>query len=396
MRAQVDDLGIAKALSLIGQSTRTLGPIASSSSSRPVPPLPDGLRSILGTLLQAVRHTTTALALAFKPPVTVPAAVQQLDKVADEYARMVSCVIASASHGSYSALVDEWREGVESVGQELGRLIETLRDGVKDGKGQISTDDNPYLAHTGMVWDAIDRLADLSWTEVDAVQKRFKAQRAIVSDAWSEFKEYLEEEEQDDDEDEDEEEEDGDGLDDLDDEDDDDEWGELERAMGGSKMSHEERQTAEAVSRTIPETQLARLTDDEQAKTLLGLHQVLHASLPRFVVSSPSSTNDPNFRQLLDASSAIVAAFDTAIAAMYPTQIEVEITSALDDLAGRSRAALSATESVLAAMLDNEQRVAQSEKLSSFSKKWLDRLETETKAWHERKMSMSSLQDALP
>lgn len=235
-------VGISKALNLITQATHTLGPIASSSSSKSVPPLPDGLRSIIGTLLQAVRHTTTALALAFKPPVTVPAAIQQLDKISDEYARTVSCVIGSASHGTYSALVDEWREGIESVGEELGRLIETLRDGVTEGKGQISVDENPYLAHTGMVWDTIDRLAHLSWTEVEAVQKRLKAQRAIVSDAWTEFKEYLEEQDEDENDSEDSDSE----RSDVDD--DDDEWGDLERAMGGSQMNRDERKRAEAVS----------------------------------------------------------------------------------------------------------------------------------------------------
>ena len=243
--------GISKALALIRQSTALLGPLASSSSaSKPIPPIPDGLRSILGTLLKAIRHSTTSLSLAFKPPITPAAAVQQLEKVSDEYSRCVSCVVGCAAHGSYSVLVDEWREGIESVGIELGRLIETLRDGAmantaKNG-GQVSTDDNPYLAHTGMVWDAVDRLSDLSWTEVEAVQKRIKGQRAIVDDAWAEFKEFLDEQdEQDGDDDQDDDEDDDDEGDDGDD---DDEWGDLEKAMGGSKMNKEERARAESVS----------------------------------------------------------------------------------------------------------------------------------------------------
>lgn len=238
--------GIVNALSVINQSLRTLGPLASTSSSKPVPALPEGLRPILGTLLQTVRHTTTALALAFKPPVTVAAAVQQLDKVGDEYARMVSCVIGSASHGSYSALVDEWREGIEGVGSELATLIEILRDGsaITSSSSAKGKDDHEYLAHTGMVWAAIDRMGDLSWTESEAVQKRFKGQRSIVEDAWTEFKEYLVEQDEqsaDDDDDEDDEDEDGEG-DDLD-----DEWGELERGLGGSRMSSDERSRAESV-----------------------------------------------------------------------------------------------------------------------------------------------------
>lgn len=260
--------GISKALSLIRQSTALLGPLASSSSpSKPILPIPDGLRSILGTLLKAIRHNTTSLSLAFKPPITQAAAVQQLEKVSDGYARCVSCVVGSAAHGSYSVLVDEWREGVEGVGIELGRLIETLRDGTlantaKNG-GQVSTDDNPYLAHTGMVWDAVDRLSDLSWTEVEAVQKRIKGQRVIVDDAWAEFKEFLtEQDEQDEDEDDE-------GQDDDDDDDDeDDEWGNLEKAMGGSKMDKEERARAESVS---PINSLAQVPH-------------IHAPLPLYVV----------------------------------------------------------------------------------------------------------------
>lgn len=211
-----------------------------------MPPIPDGLRSILGTLLVAIRHSTTSLSLAFKPPITPAAAIQQLEKVSDEYARSVSCVVGCAAHGHYSVLVDEWREGVEAVGVELRRLIETLRDGPRTTTkrqqkgGQVSTDDNPYLAHTGMVWDAVDRLSNLSWTEVEAVQKRIKGQRAIVDDAWAEFKEFLMEQ--------DEEQDESDGDDeDGEDEDEDDEWGDLEKAMGGSKMSKEERSRAEAV-----------------------------------------------------------------------------------------------------------------------------------------------------
>ena len=242
---------MSTALSSIRQSLALLGPLASSSSSvKPIPPIPDGLQAILATLLKAVRHSTTSLSLAFKPPITPSAAIQQLDKISDEYARCVSCVIGCAAHGSYSVLVDEWREGVESVGIELGRLIETLRDGATANKaemgGQVSIDENPYLAHTGMVWDAVDRLKTLSGSEVEAVQKRIKGQRAIVDDAWAEFKEFLAEQDEDDERSESDDLAHGDEEDA--DEDEDDEWGMLEKGMGGSKMTSEERARAESVN----------------------------------------------------------------------------------------------------------------------------------------------------
>lgn len=137
---------------------------------------------------------------------------------------------------------------MEAVGIELSRLIQTLRDGPTTSKAttttsQISIDDKPYLAHTGMVWDAVDRLADLSWTEVEAVQKRIKGQRAIVDDAWSEFKEFLAEQDEIDGSESGEEDDDLDGLDDED-----DEWGDLEKALGGSKLNKEERARADSVS----------------------------------------------------------------------------------------------------------------------------------------------------
>lgn len=226
-------------------SLRALGPLASTSSRNTVPPLPDGLADILIALLQAIRHTTTALALSFKPPITVPAAVQQLDKVANEYARMTSCVVGAAFHGTYSVLVDEWREGVEAIGNEIIKLIVVLKEGSRAEAGSLGEAENPYLAHTGMVWAAIDGMRDLSRTENQAVVKKWEGQKEIVKDAWTEFKEFLGEQEE-------EGSEDGEGEDagvdsGLGEVDEDDEWGDLEKAMAGGKMSQEERSRAEAV-----------------------------------------------------------------------------------------------------------------------------------------------------
>lgn len=93
---------------------------------------------------------------------------------------------------------------------------------------------------------------------------------------------------------------------------------------------------------------------------------------------------------------AIVAAFDTAIGAMYPIQKESEIESALNDLETKSKRVIVSAEAVLAEVKDEEGRKEQQEKLSNFSGRWMDRLGSEKKAWEERKMSLKSLQDALP
>jgi hypothetical protein len=197
------------------------------------------LTDILIALLQTIRHTTTALALSFKPPITVPAAVQQLDKIAAEFSRTTSCVIGAAFHGAYSVLVDEWREGAESIGTELERLLSVLKQHQHASGSTSAQDDNPYLAHTGMVWEAIDRMKNFSKTENQAVIKRWEGQKEIVKDAWTEFKEFLEDQAGDDDGD--------DSEEDVDEVDEDDEWGDLEKAMSGGKMTPEERSRAEAV-----------------------------------------------------------------------------------------------------------------------------------------------------
>lgn len=122
----------------------------------------------------------------------------------------------------------------------------------------------------------------------------------------------------------------------------------------------------------------------------------MHASLPRFVPPTTANQPDPSYREALGASSEIVAAFDTAIASMYPEQDVQEIDTALRDLEAKSRKALLTFETALTAMPDPDARQAQQDKLSSFGERWSARLEAETKAWNERKLSLSSLKAALP
>jgi hypothetical protein len=147
-------------------------------------------------------------------------------------------VVGAAFHGTYSVLVDEWREGAENIGSEIQRLLSVLKD---HQHASSTADENLYLAHTGMVWAAIDRMKGLSRTENQAVIKRWEGQKEIVKDAWTEFKEFLEDQEGDDEDEDDDFGDDGDG-------DEDDEWGVLEKGMAGGKMSAEEKSRAEAVS----------------------------------------------------------------------------------------------------------------------------------------------------
>jgi hypothetical protein len=185
---------------------------------------------VFAQLLTSVRHTTTALSLAFKPPITVPATIAQLDKLSDQLGRLISCVVAAASGEPWnlSALVDEWRDGVLAISTEVDRYLEVLEKSVTAGPS-----DSSYLMHTGMVWEEIDRVEKgLSANELQAVVKRWEGEKDVVKDAWTEFKEFLE----------------NDDVNELDDDDDEDgEWGELQWAMSGGKLTVEGKARAEAV-----------------------------------------------------------------------------------------------------------------------------------------------------
>jgi len=77
---------------------------------------------------------------------------------------------------------------------------------------------------------------------------------------------------------------------------------------------------------------------------------------------------------------------------MYPDQDESEISASLRDLETKSRYTISLLQTRLSAMDTQADR----EQLSSFLKKWLERLEKETASWEERRLSVSTLSSALP
>ena len=224
---------------------------SSSTSSDPfIPPLLPGLPEIVTQLTATLKQTTTSLALSFKPPITTDAAVAQLDKLSDQVGRLIACVIAAAAGGPWdrSALVEEWREGVLGLSTELEKLLVILQKaaaepstGRKDDVQGEGEGEGAYLVHTGLVWDAVDRMTDgMSTDEVGAVVRVWRRHGEVVRDAWDEFKEFLEDAQEDD-------------ADDGEDEagpdlgQEDGEWGDLEKALGGSKMSSAERARAEAV-----------------------------------------------------------------------------------------------------------------------------------------------------
>jgi transposase-like protein len=99
---------------------------------------------------------------------------------------------------------------------------------------------------------------------------------------------------------------------------------------------------------------------------------------------------------LIDASSDTVAAFDNAISTMYPEQDESEITTAIRDLASKSRQTVQIVESRLKLGGMDESQSSARDQLSTFLAKWTDRLDSETKNWDERRLSLGALTKALP
>lgn len=77
---------------------------------------------------------------------------------------------------------------------------------------------------------------------------------------------------------------------------------------------------------------------------------------------------------------------------MYPDQDESEISASLRDLETNSRHTIS----LLQIRLDAMDTQADREQLSSFLKKWLERLEKESASWEERRLSVATLSSALP
>jgi hypothetical protein len=95
---------------------------------------------------------------------------------------------------------------------------------------------------------------------------------------------------------------------------------------------------------------------------------------------------------LLTAGSDLVAALDTAISSLYPTQDVAEIYGAVGELntAGRALATAFKTRLAQGTAGEVERKVA-----DAFADKWVARLELEAAGWGEKALGMSELAAAL-
>lgn len=364
-----------KQLSEIGQqltsAVAALEPqLVSEPATEPGKTTPDLLTLVARSAAQ-MRQDVTALSLSVSPAKT-STITTLTGKILAAQQELVGCTRLLAGASPYdtsvpplrSLITAVWAERVSALGGELARLMEAIVKKIQGGN-------DAYLAQTGLVWESVDALADLPRTEADALVQRWKRDGGLVKDAWEEFKESLEENGED-------------GENPFGDEGfGDDEFADLEATLGGS-MTPEERRRAEAVS-----FQVGSITD-KQSKPLLGLHQILHATVPRYIPlgtitkALPSST-------ILAAGSDFVNAFDEAVGALSTGQDVADIKEAMGDLAAKARKVCDEITERIRAEPENEDR----KKALDSLRKWGEKLDETTKAWEESAFGMSELRDAL-
>lgn len=122
---------------------------------------------------------------------------------------------------------------------------------------------------------------------------------------------------------------------------------------------------------------------------MLALHRILHSTVPRYLPSL-TLTPDRPYLGLVDSANDVVEAFDAAVSGFHPVQDEAEIEGVLADLAGRCQALVGKVRERLD-LVDEETGTP----CKTFLDRWEARLETEMQSWETRRLSLSSLHQAL-
>lgn len=130
-----------------------------------------------------------------------------------------------------------------------------------------------------------------------------------------------------------------------------------------------------------------------QARSLFGLHQILHATVPRYL-KLLSLSPEESYTTLLSAGDDLVAALDTAVSAMYPSQDVAEINGAVDELNSKGRA-LAAVFRERLQRAAKEEDAKEREVANNFVQRWEVKLADEAKLWEEKRFGVGSLADAL-
>lgn len=129
---------------------------------------------------------------------------------------------------------------------------------------------------------------------------------------------------------------------------------------------------------------------DIQSKPLLGLHQILHATVPKYIPRGAITKELPS-STILAAGSDLVHAFDEAVGALSTGQDIADIKEAMGNLNDKARRVCDEIAQRIAAEPENEDR----KKVLETLRKWGAKLDEETKAWEESAFGMSELMDTL-
>lgn len=139
-----------------------------------------------------LRHTTTSLALAFKPPLTIAAANQQLEKFIIDLCHIPTCVYTAKDRVYDGILLDEWKEATIDLCNHAAKFLRALSELSSSSTAPKGNVEDPYLRYTAMIWECCDKVSTgISGSEGQAVAKRWNVDTEIVKDAWTEFKESI-------------------------------------------------------------------------------------------------------------------------------------------------------------------------------------------------------------
>lgn len=155
---------------------------------------------------------------------------------------------------------------------------------------------------------------------------------------------------------------------------------------------------AQRASRLAPKLECCGVEfANPQAKPLLALHQILHATLPRFLPVLPLSPEE-SYSDLLSAGSAVVAGLDDAVASLHPGQDAGEVNAEVEALNGLARGLATCFAQRLARAGAGEEGEEEAKKrtvAATFVGRWESKLDEERTRWEEVRVSLTDLADAL-
>ncbi|KAF9500871.1 hypothetical protein BDN71DRAFT_1439738 [Pleurotus eryngii] len=256
----------------------------------------------LSSLLSLIYEAATKLALSLKPSSpTYSASLTPIREISERVAAVAHCVLFIDPNLHGATL---FKEAVETV-KDVIEATSSLADAFLAAASTPNPRDE-YLSRTGTVHELAEKAKNLSLSNVLAVQKRWKQDRASLDDAVSELHDMLEQAEADD------------GAEQLD-ADFDDGWAEF--GIGSDKK--------------LEVDELARA---KKAYTFLRYTSLLHKRvLQDILTTQESNTDNPSpsvYDGMCNASATLLICADDFVAALYGPHEPTHIKEELDTLLG--------------------------------------------------------------